>query len=62
MPDAKRRHIYAGPEHALCSHTSGGWARQGILDAPPPPERRAQPKAAALKFFDTRHESDGGTA
>jgi|SRR5829696_2597174 len=27
---AKARGICNGPEHAACSHTSGGWARQGV--------------------------------
>lgn len=61
-PGAKRLGLYAGPEHRACSRTAGGWKRQGILDAPPPPSRRTPPKAAALRFFDTSLESDGGTA
>jgi hypothetical protein len=49
VPGAKASGAYAGPEHALRSQTSGGWARQGVRrdDAPLPPNRCAQPKARA---------------
>ena len=51
-PHAKLAHIYRGPEHAECSHASGGWKRQGVL-RPPPLRRQPAPKApAALAFWD----------
>lgn len=40
---------YRGPEHALCSWTSGGWKRQGRIVAPRPVHR---PRPPALAFFD----------
>jgi hypothetical protein len=46
---AKRFGIYAGPEHAMCSWTAGGWKRQGRIVAPRPVHR---PRAKALEFFD----------
>jgi len=51
VPNAKRLGIYAGPEHAACSHESGGWKRQGF--ASPPMRRTDQPTPRALAFFDT---------
>jgi hypothetical protein len=63
VPGAKAAGAYAGPEHAACLHTSGGWARQGVRrDAPLPPSRRARTPARALGFFDTSPEDRGCTA
>uniref|UniRef100_A1UIX3 Uncharacterized protein n=1 Tax=Mycobacterium sp. (strain KMS) TaxID=189918 RepID=A1UIX3_MYCSK len=54
VPGAKRRGVYAGPEHRDCSRAAGGWKRHGITDAPPPAHRRGSaPRAKALSFFDT---------
>lgn len=53
-PRAKQLGMYRGPEHRDCSRTAGGWKRRGRTDAPPPPARRAQPRAKALDFFNTR--------
>ena len=49
----KARGIYAGPEHAHCSYTSGGWKRQGVLH-PPTPLRSTGTRPKALDFFDPK--------
>jgi hypothetical protein len=58
VPGAKARGIYAGPEHALCSHTSGGWKRQGVLQPPTPP-RGTGLRPKALAFFDAPKDVAG---
>jgi hypothetical protein len=52
VPGAKARGIYAGPEHAHCSYTSGGWKRQGVLH--PPLSQSTRPRSKALDFFDPK--------
>ena len=60
-PGAKALGLYRGAEHRSCSRTAVGWKRVGVTHAPPPPARRAQPRAKALDFFNTRPENASGT-
>ena len=64
VPGAKARGVYGGPEHAACSHTSGGWARQGVRrDAPAPPEPTCAANDARSEVLLTHGPEDrGGTA